>query len=569
MRNVLACTVAAVGVYADENFVSLLQTKAEVLKGTPKAEIFPNPYPSGPISHLFRKQAAQGAPCSSFECPVGYKAVTNASATCAGTPCVPTDLHTCCDWRQECSPTRTMHVANSTILRNNLGGLGPGSGDEGILLSNVFPASDLNVSLLISAVTNYKANNVTKNGIRGDFLEFNLRTNSKVTITFIFVDQNTLQPKQVPSFFMNFFDMDGMQNLYGREIITFNQADIIEDFLTPDTHVSTERSAGGTTVTYNATQWGAIEDNPTHPLSMTDLQRDRTVGLLFRSLSQFSATFRVSKQPRGWKFNGRKMMFSGSSALVCPGNAMCETMECPDGWKLRMGGEVCQGATCTVENDLNTCCKVSCGGSNFAFNQIAYNNLDNQGPESGVPSEMRFSNIRPGKDLVVTADVPPPYLPWNVVRNGPTGGGLFRINLKVDTDFSLNFKFVNSGTDVASAPFGFYFSVLDLDEQLEGKGREVVVPHGWDAYTVTPTTQVNIMQNGDAAPSFESSQKGTFEDNPENMSDLTQLQMDRAVTFMYENASTFQVTLKAVNGGDAGRNLYFGGASPIVCADDD
>jgi len=110
--------------------------------------------------------------------------------------------------------------------------------------------------------------------------------------------------------------------------------------------------------------------------------------------------------------------------------------------------------------------------------------------------------------------------------------------------------------------------VLDFDEQRDGKGREAVIAHGWDAYAVTPTTQVNITQNADETLSFVSSQKGTFEDNPVTMSALTQLQKDRAVSFMYENASSFQIILKAEHRGAAGRNLYFGGASPIVCGED-
>merc|ERR1719428_693023 len=113
-------------------------------------------------------------------------------------------------------------------------------------------------------------------------------------------------------------------------------------------------AAGNGAATFTSTMRGGKVDNPVAPLTLTRLQQDRTVALLFSGKSSFGVTLSETGYANP---QGRNFYFSGSSALVCPEDARCTSYLCPGGYSSRMNAEflVCAGRPCG-SGDRDTCC---------------------------------------------------------------------------------------------------------------------------------------------------------------------------------------------------------------------
>ena len=113
-------------------------------------------------------------------------------------------------------------------------------------------------------------------------------------------------------------------------------------------------AAGNGAATFTSTMRGGKVDNPISPVTLTRLQQDRTIALLFSGTSSFSATLAETGYANP---QGRNFYFSGSSALVCPEDARCTSYTCPDEYTIRMDAEfrVCTGSPCT-NIDTDNCC---------------------------------------------------------------------------------------------------------------------------------------------------------------------------------------------------------------------
>merc|ERR1719428_1647024 len=113
-------------------------------------------------------------------------------------------------------------------------------------------------------------------------------------------------------------------------------------------------AAGNGAATFTSTMRGGKVDNPVAPLTLTRLQQDRTVALLFSGKSSFGVTLSETGYANP---QGRNFYFSGSSALVCPEDAKCTSYTCPSGYSSRMNAEflVCAGRPCT-DVDIENCC---------------------------------------------------------------------------------------------------------------------------------------------------------------------------------------------------------------------
>jgi hypothetical protein len=172
---------------------------------------------------------------------------------------------------------------------------------------------------------------------------------------------------------------------------------------------------------------------------------------------------------------------------------------------------------------------------------VLHSNLGGQGPDEGAENmHIRDVDGTTGTtDLIITASGGSQYKPNNPEINGLSNAfGL--INVKCGSSASLRFQFVNSATGnkqkFSSLPVSFY----DFDQSGNGD-QEFATIQGASAYWVTTTTQLvsNISSN---KGSWISSITGHTEDNPLDHN-LTDEQKDRALSVLFENASTFVVTL--------------------------
>lgn len=265
---------------------------------------------------------------------------------------------------QVCNTARVLDLANAVVSHSNLGGAGPDSGEETLVYSNVFPTTDL----VISATSLYTPNvlnangGVLHNGLHGGFGVINMACDGSVDLDFSFVDSTSGQEVTPSPFLFTWFDSDHGMAHESREAITvsgFSSYHLSDssslDVVEVDASLTEEALAQGNgKATFTSTMRGGKVDNPVSPLTLTKLQEERTVALLFSGRSSFSVTLAETGYANP---QGRNFYFSGSSATVCPEDARCTSYTCPDEYTRRMDAEfrVCNGKPCT-EIDTDNCC---------------------------------------------------------------------------------------------------------------------------------------------------------------------------------------------------------------------
>merc|ERR1711957_553712 len=112
---------------------------------------------------------------------------------------------------------------------------------------------------------------------------------------------------------------------------------------------------GDSSAIFSSSMRGGKVDNPTSPLSLSHLQRERSVVASFSDVSEFSVQLSEENYASS---QGRNWFFAGPSSIVCSREAKCSTFECPDGYHIRTMAEflVCAGSRCTTADDQDTCC---------------------------------------------------------------------------------------------------------------------------------------------------------------------------------------------------------------------
>jgi len=124
---------------------------------------------------------------------------------------------------------------------------------------------------------------------------------------------------------------------------------------------------------------------------------------------------------------------------------------------------------------------------------------------------------------------------------------------------------VETGTYTKVPDGTFLFSMLDIDGGSRGTEKVTIDSSVQQYYTTGSDCILDIAGDVSGGLSF-TAQEGTTWDNPKNFPDLTQDQMNCAVTAL-TNKSQFDVTFKIIDGKlDKGRSLYFAGWSPIAPA---
>jgi len=265
---------------------------------------------------------------------------------------------------QICDDARTLDLSRASVTHSNLGGAGPDSGAETLVFANVFP----NTNLVVSASSAYTPNllnangGVLHNGLHGGFGVINMACDGSADLTFTFVDSSSGQPVVPSPFLFTWFDSDHGMAHESREAITvsgFSSYHLTDMSALDVAEVGEGLSeaalaAASGAATFTSTMRGGKVDNPVSPLSLSRLQQDRTVALLFSGKSSFSVTLSETGYANP---QGRNFYFSGSSALVCPDDARCTSYTCPDNYTRRMDAEfrVCAGRPCG-EVDRDNCC---------------------------------------------------------------------------------------------------------------------------------------------------------------------------------------------------------------------
>lgn len=214
----------------------------------------------------------------------------------------------------------------------------------------------------------------------------------------------------------------------------------------------------------------------------------------------------------------------------------------------------------------------SCDGDvEFAFwdSNVWHSNLNQLGPDEGYEG-MRIGQLgeHNGKsfDLLITTAgrYTSNWAGWNNVY------GLFGyITMNNNTAMDLKFTIVETNTTTEFPLPKWYFTFFDLDtandQGDQQGGKEVLHVGGADQHLLGPNTELEISQNEKGQTRFAATTFGTSQDNPTNPMTMTTQQQNRAVTFMFKDKASFEMTYESSPGGlSRGREVYFAGKSQLA-----
>lgn len=215
--------------------------------------------------------------------------------------------------------------------------------------------------------------------------------------------------------------------------------------------------------------------------------------------------------------------------------------------------------------------------TSLQFTRVLHSNLGGAGPDDGAEN-LVFGNVAENTNLVVTATSP--YTPnmlnpsGGVLRNGAREGfGV--INLASGSSVDLTFSFVDSRDGSSKTLTNTVVTFFDGDHGMAHESRESITIKDMTSFAVDDDTSLMLLDdgasavaqaNGNAEATFQSTLRGSKEDNPVSPLSLSSLQAQRAVAALFEGKSQFRVSLSEsgyVN--PQGRNIYFAGASSLIC----
>jgi len=250
-----------------------------------------------------------------------------------------------------CVGASTLDFSAATVTHSNLGGQGPDSGEETLVYSGITDQDGFVVDLVVTATSPYAPRDASKNGLQDDFGVLNIEINSAVDLLFRFMSGG--QPLVMKAFYFTFFDLDQGRAHEAREKATIRGFDSYR--LSGGTSLDVEE-LGDSSAIFSSSMRGGKVDNPASPLSLSHLQRERSVHLEFSDVSEFSV--QLAEENYASSNEGRNWFFAGPSSIVCGRESKCSTYECPDGYHTRTMAEflLCEGSRCTTADDRDTCC---------------------------------------------------------------------------------------------------------------------------------------------------------------------------------------------------------------------
>lgn len=209
------------------------------------------------------------------------------------------------------SQAAKLNFAGSTIVHNNIGGVGPSTSDpEELRISGGRTALGQPFDLVITAVGTYTAHNPSATGIIGGFAKINIKCSTNTTFKFSFVTPGTNTPLQVSEVHMAMFDLDGAVGPFsGIESASSSGYSGYVTDANPAVSASLDNSTGVTRTQFQAPGSGDIT-NPSDPKTLTDLQRRNSIMFFYKEISEFEVDFIVDGGDKG-----RNLFFAFESAL--------------------------------------------------------------------------------------------------------------------------------------------------------------------------------------------------------------------------------------------------------------
>lgn len=157
-------------------------------------------------------------------------------------------------------------------------------------------------------------------------------------------------------------------------------------------------------------------------------------------------------------------------------------------------------------------------------------------------------------DVVVTAaDGYTPFLGGDSANGNE--GEFGAINVACGTEAQLTFTIVQTGTNTPEPIEMATLTYYDLDEGKRGKGRMTVETCDQDETILAENTELDQVVRGTCV-AVTSSVKGSAQDNPTSLMELTDIQRARAVTYTFSKLSSWKSKVSLANGA-GGRSFLF------------
>lgn len=225
--------------------------------------------------------------------------------------------------------------AQATVYHNNLGNIGPDTGDETIVFGNVgtFEGESINMVVSIAPGAEYIPADLDRNGmictsarrsceVGGDFGQVNLQVNQPATtLHFQFQSNSTGEPVVLPGFLFSGLDIDGqlMEETYvikGWDTAYYDR-NSTEAYFSEDEPGFCDGSSN--CLYAHSTNQGSVCDNPLDAFDLglitcagrTVHQRLRSFLLSFSDTSEFEVFFNATRPARDY---GRNFVFAFASS---------------------------------------------------------------------------------------------------------------------------------------------------------------------------------------------------------------------------------------------------------------
>jgi len=195
-----------------------------------------------------------------------------------------------------------------------------------------------------------------------------------------------------------------------------------------------------------------------------------------------------------------------------------------------------------------------------------HSNLGGFGPQQGA-EDMVIQNVTTsteGKVVNLRIKASESYEAGDASLNGVHHNYFGVINMRGNTRAEFRFELVDAETGRLTTVPAFHFTFYDIDAG-RGAAREHVSIEHFKDYWVSNTTDLRITHHSDESgnTTFSSTERGRWEENPQGPHIMTQQELNRAVTVLFEDRDSFTVTVSLPRLGHP-RNLIFGGVSLLA-----
>jgi len=212
----------------------------------------------------------------------------------------------------ECAPeevcTNAVKMNTLTVTQNNLGGVGPDSGDEEIRYSNAAVINGKAVDLVLTTDGEFKTSKPSKNGNAGAFGVLNVKCGTSMTVTMKAVDSETGGPVVLDAVALTWYDLDEGKKQKGRATVT--TCGSTGAIVSENSELTLVREGDCSSATSSVA--GTGKDNPKSPHTLDSVQISRAVTLPFKQVTEFSSTLSLAKG-----FKGRNFLFAIEPSVAC------------------------------------------------------------------------------------------------------------------------------------------------------------------------------------------------------------------------------------------------------------